>query len=318
MSSNSSSQWSNKNSPPLTAIAVATDHSEIAGTAAAWAVDLARERGAELYLVRAFDPTLPVLPVDGAVPMPPSLLTDLEDAAHNQLKKTAMELEERAGIPVKTIFGVGSAARCIIDMALQCNADVIVAGTRGLGGFGHALLGSTAERLVRYSPVPVITIHPDKIARRGNLKRILLPTDFSIHSQLAFDAARHILGVKPNDKESSIILLHAYHLPIEFTSLASAVPILPSYIADAAVTAQKSLQEVASELRDEGYDVETVASEGYPPEVIIQEACAYNAGVIAMPTHGYHGLKHMLQGSTAERVSHAADCPVLTVWMGDE
>jgi nucleotide-binding universal stress UspA family protein len=302
----------------LSAVAVATDHSEIAASAATWAAGLAKERGAQLLMVRAFDPTLPVLPVDGAVPMPPSLLTDLEGAARTQLTKAALELEGRTGIAVKTVFGIGSAARCIIDMALENKADVIVAGTRGLGGFSHALLGSTAERLVRYSPLPVITIHPDKIARRGNLKRILLPMDFSIHSHRAFEAARHVVGIQPNDGESSILLMHAYHLPIEFTSLASAVPILPSYIAEAAAAAQKNLQEVASELRDQGYNVETVASEGYPPEVIVQEAKANKAGLIAMPTHGYRGIKHLLQGSIAERVSHTADCPVLTVWMGDE
>jgi nucleotide-binding universal stress UspA family protein len=303
---------------PLSAIAVATDHSEIAASAATWAAGLAKERGAQLLMVRAFDPTLPVLPVDGAVPMPPSLLTDLEGAARTQLTKAALELEGRTGIAVKTVFGIGSAARCIIDMALENKADVIVAGTRGLGGFSHALLGSTAERLVRYSPLPVITIHPDKMARRGNLKRILLPMDFSIHSHRAFEAARHVVGIQPNDGESSILLMHAYHLPIEFTSLASAVPILPSYIAEAAAAAQKNLQEVASELREQGYNVETVASEGYPPEVIVQEAKANKAGLIAMPTHGYRGIKHLLQGSIAERVSHTADCPVLTVWMGDE
>jgi nucleotide-binding universal stress UspA family protein len=303
---------------PLSAIAVATDHSEIAATAATWAASLAKKRGAQLILIRAFDPTLPILPVDGAVPMPPSLLTDLEGAARNQLTQTAMELEERVGIPVKSIFGIGSAARCIIDLAMENGADVIVAGTRGLGGFAHALLGSTAERLVRYSPMPVITVHPDKIARKANLKRILLPMDFSIHNHRAFEAARHVLGIQPNDAESSVVLMHAYHLPIEFTSLASAVPILPSYIAEAAAAAQKNLQEVASELRDQGYDVETVASEGYPPEVIVQEAKANGVGIIAMPTHGYRGIKHMLQGSIAERVSHTADCPVLTVWMGDE
>ncbi len=303
---------------PLAAIAVATDHSETAASAALWAAELAKKRGAKLFLVRAFDPSLPVLPVDGAVPMPPSLLTDLEDAARSQLTQTAMELEERVGIPVRPIFGVGSAARCIIDLAMENGAEVIVAGTRGLGGFTHALLGSTAERLVRYSPVPVITIHPDKIARCGNLKRILLPMDFSIHSHRAFEAARHVLGIQPNDGESSILLMHAYHLPIEFTSLASAVPILPSYIAEAAAAAQKNLQEVASTLRDQGYNVETVASEGYPPEVIVQEAKANNVGLIAMPTHGYRGIKHLLQGSIAERVSHTANCPVLTVWMGDE
>jgi nucleotide-binding universal stress UspA family protein len=309
---------SQADSTPLSVIAVATDHSEVAATAASWAANLAKTRGAQLLLLRAFDPTLPLLPVDGAVPMPPSLLTDLEGAARIQLTQTAMELEERVGIPVKAIFGVGSAARCIIDMSLKNGAEVIVAGTRGLGGFTHALLGSTAERLVRYSPVPVITIHPDKIARRGNLKRILLPTGFTTHSENAFEAACHVLGLEPNDKDCSIILLHAYHLPIEFTSLASAVPMLPGYIADAVTNAQKRLQEDATQLRELGYNVETVASEGYPPEVIIHEAKAHNVGLIAMHTHGYHGINHILQGSSAERVSHTADCPVLTIWMGEE
>ncbi len=62
-----------------------------------------------------------------------------------------------------------------------------------------------------------------------------------------------------------------------------------------------------------GLRVETIAQEGYPPLVIEEAAREANADLIAMGTHGRSGLRHLLLGSTAQRVVQHAPCPVLTV-----
>jgi nucleotide-binding universal stress UspA family protein len=51
----------------------------------------------------------------------------------------------------------------IIEVASERGADLIVMGTHGRGGFSHAFLGSVAERVVRTSPVPVLTAHGDVV-----------------------------------------------------------------------------------------------------------------------------------------------------------
>jgi nucleotide-binding universal stress UspA family protein len=59
--------------------------------------------------------------------------------------------------------------------------------------------------------------------------------------------------------------------------------------------------------------VESVAREGYPPEVIVEAARELDVDLVAMGTHGRTGLRHLLLGSNAERVIEHAPCPVLTV-----
>ena len=66
-------------------------------------------------------------------------------------------------------------------------------------------------------------------------------------------------------------------------------------------------------LAGEATTVDTVAKEGYPPEVIADAARELEVDLIAMGTHGRTGLRHLLLGSNAERVIEHAPRPVLTV-----
>jgi nucleotide-binding universal stress UspA family protein len=91
------------------------------------------------------------------------------------------------------------------------------------------------------------------------------------------------------------------------------VPVAPRLFADAAEQARERLEEDAKRLRSVGVQVETIAQEGYPPLVIEEAARNANVDLIAMGTHGRTGLRHLLLGSTAERVVQHAPCPVLTI-----
>ncbi|MGB6995571.1 MAG: universal stress protein, partial [Thermoanaerobaculia bacterium] len=73
------------------------------------------------------------------------------------------------------------------------------------------------------------------------------------------------------------------------------------------------LDKFAEPLRRNGIEVNILAIEGYPPEVIVDQAEFLKVDLVAMGTHGRTGLSHVLLGSTAERVVQKAACPVLTV-----
>jgi nucleotide-binding universal stress UspA family protein len=62
-----------------------------------------------------------------------------------------------------------------------------------------------------------------------------------------------------------------------------------------------------------GVDSETVTRLGHPSEEIVAAAKDFDVDLIVLATHGHTGLKHLLLGSTAERVVRLAPCPVLTV-----
>ena len=140
------------------------------------------------------------------------------------------------------------------------------------------------------------------------IERILVPLDFSENTPALLEWAAHLA----EEHSSRIILLHAYHLPVEFQQLEGAY-LPPDFWASVRSEAEQQLGEHAETLRAGGLAVETAVCEGYAATVIIEEAARLDADLIVIGTHGLSGLKHLLLGSIAERVVQKAPCPVLTV-----
>jgi nucleotide-binding universal stress UspA family protein len=141
-----------------------------------------------------------------------------------------------------------------------------------------------------------------------DVKRILAPIDFSDNTPAILAWAAHLA----EEHEGSVILLHAYHLPVEFQQLEGAY-LPPDFWASVRSEAETAMEGHAAELRARGIGVEVVVCEGYAGTVIVEEAERRNADLIVIGTHGRSGLSHLLLGSIAERVVQKAPCPVLTV-----
>jgi nucleotide-binding universal stress UspA family protein len=140
------------------------------------------------------------------------------------------------------------------------------------------------------------------------VQRILVPLDFSRHADFVLEWATHLA----KEHSSRLLLLHAYHLPVEFQQLEGAY--LPQdFWASVKAEAEQNLQRYAEPLRAQGLAVDVIVREGYPATVIEQEATDQHADLIVIGTRGLSGLKHLLLGSIAERVVQKAPCPVLTV-----
>jgi nucleotide-binding universal stress UspA family protein len=140
------------------------------------------------------------------------------------------------------------------------------------------------------------------------VRRILAPVDFSDNTPPILEWAAHLA----EEHGSSVVLLHAYHLPVEFQQLEGAY-LPPDFWASVRAEAEESLSRYAKELTDKGIPAETAVCEGYAATVIVEEAARRDADLIVIGTHGRSGFKHLLLGSIAERVVHKAPCPVLTV-----
>ncbi len=156
----------------------------------------------------------------------------------------------------------------------------------------------------------MLAVHPDDLGRHRPIRTILVPTDFSEDAGNAIRTAHQLLA--PLEQDARLILIHAFNLPIEYTAYGT-IPTSFNYLQDAGLEAERLLQEAADGLAREGLTVETVAREGDPAMVIVEEAQARGADLIAMGTHGHGVLRHLLLGSTAERVVQHANCPVMTV-----
>ena len=140
------------------------------------------------------------------------------------------------------------------------------------------------------------------------LKRILLPTDFSDYSAAATKYACE-LAIRFH---AELHLLHA--LEIRSTTPAFGMGLaMPSYTHESQAAVEKAMTSVLdSEWPAERRVVRAIV-EGSPKVEIIQYARQHDIDLIVLATHGRTGLSHVLMGSVAEAVVRTAPCPVLTV-----
>jgi nucleotide-binding universal stress UspA family protein len=137
-----------------------TDFSEYASHALPYALDMARDHGAELHVLHVI-PT-PELAVQFDVAGPAfdaSLLLELEKAAQEQIEKVVPG-EARKELKVTCAVRRGAAFVEILRYAREVGADLIVLATHGRTGLRHALFGSVAEKVVRKAPCPVLSVRP--------------------------------------------------------------------------------------------------------------------------------------------------------------
>ncbi len=143
-------------------IVVGVDGSEHARRTLQWAVDEARLRKSVVIAVHAYTvPTLFVTPepILGAPPSipDPSLIERLEEAA---ARLVAEEIDQVASddVTIEARVVTGSAPDALLQAARE--GDLLVVGSRGLGGFKGLLLGSVSQQVVHHAPCPVVIVPP--------------------------------------------------------------------------------------------------------------------------------------------------------------
>jgi nucleotide-binding universal stress UspA family protein len=289
----------------LRTIVVATDFSDTAAAALAWAAETAREHRARIVVVHAatMAPSAPEY-----VQLPGSAYDEIRAAARGQLDALIAALEP-TGLPCSAELVVAPAVAGIVAAATRAHADLVVAGTRGRTGWKRLLLGSTAARLVRDAPFPVLTVHPADARHPRPVRAVLVATDFSDDAWRAAEAALRIVDTDP--QASRVVLLHVYRTALDAVPARAAA--YAARIRATSTAAQQSAADWAARLSRPGLTVEVRVHEGYPPETIVDEATELGVDLIAMGTHGRSALERLWIGSTAERVLPEAPCPVLTV-----
>ena len=142
-----------------------------------------------------------------------------------------------------------------------------------------------------------------------DMKKILVPSDFSEHSDKAFQWAQELA----TKWEAQILVVHVY-------SIAPPPPIMPGtavdltqYEASIRTDAEAKLRDFIAQPSIDSSRVEARIVMGYPFHEICQLAEQENIDLIVMGSHGRTGIRHVLLGSVAERVVRHAPCPVLVV-----
>ncbi|TYL38412.1 universal stress protein [Natronococcus pandeyae] len=132
-------------------VVVATDGSDSVNRAVDVALDLADRFDADVHALSVIDAS----EVDAS---PEQLRTELRTALETTADAALATVEDRTDAEVTTAVREGRPAAEICEYARDVDADVVATGTRGRHGENRLLLGSVAERVVRRSPVPVLTV----------------------------------------------------------------------------------------------------------------------------------------------------------------
>ena len=123
-------------------ILFATDFSDSSQQAADYAVTLAHLTDAKLHVLH--------------------VINELDEHQRVMIPREAFLVkfcrEQTEGLSTVTHAVVGAPFKVILEMGGKVNADLIVMGTHGRTGIEHVIVGSTAERVVRRSKIPVLTV----------------------------------------------------------------------------------------------------------------------------------------------------------------
>lgn len=290
----------------ITRLLLATDFSDEARRAEEYASALAASWQVPLSVMTVLE-FPPGMNPDYAVNK--QYLTDRMHDASTRLAEFK-ERTRRRGIVATTHIASGIPSERVIAAAQSEEADLLVVGTRGKSGLAHVLLGSTAERVIRSAPCPVLAVPRLKDDRSTEesicLKHILVPTDLSDCSLDALEYA----AVVARQSKASVELLHVLepvYYGLDFTfEHAGEREKKRKHIAQA-------LEDLSADFSKAGIIIKTCIRGGMPSDTILEYVQTSASDLIIMGTHGRRGLSHLVTGSVTEAVLRRGPCPVLAV-----
>jgi nucleotide-binding universal stress UspA family protein len=283
----------------MSKILAAVDFSGVSMNTAKFAHQLCSKTGASLHLAHVLEEA----PLDlyGGAGMY-RLESRWFSAAEKRLTAFAGKLGRRVKVSTEVVRAFGGVAAALTRGAIRERADWIVLATRGRGGVQRFLLGSVAERVVRTSSVPVLTVrNPPRFVR---LRRILVPVDFSPNS---VRSVRYALAMAKRFR-SEVELLHV--IDVAALPLYGKGAFTGSLVACGEKLMAKLLRRLSIRFAPA---TKIVSNSKSPAKEICKEARRWRADCIILFTHARSGYDRFMMGSEAEQVLRNSPCPVLTL-----
>lgn len=146
-------------------ILLPTDFSKISLSAAEYALALAEQYSAKIHLLHVLDKTPPILAIRSLDLSKEKIIDSIEKDAKMSLQECLVKIKHTKDIEILPVIRKGVDYEEIIKYAKEKKIDVIVIATHGRTGILHTLLGSVAEKVVRYAKTPVLVITPTSKAK---------------------------------------------------------------------------------------------------------------------------------------------------------
>jgi len=301
-------------------ILVPLDGSTFGEHALPLAAGLARRTGATLYLVHVHQ-IMPPESIAGVAIMD-SVDLHMRQDERAYLADAARRLRDAGPVSVETALMDGQVVPALREYAQQRLIDLVVMSTHGRGALGRFWLGSVADELMSELPRPTILVHPHEgkpdLRRQPELKTILVPLDGTPTAEQALEPAL-ALG-KVFDTRLTVVrviqpAVRPSYLPDGGTVLGlthSTLEEVKALQTRALEESRKYLNGVAADLAERGFAVNTrVLIDETPAAAILAEAEVGRADLIAVQTHGRHGLSRVLHRSVADKLVRGGVVPVL-------
>ena len=189
----------------------------------------------------------------------------------------------------------------IVDLVRKLQPDLTVMATHGRQGLAHLLLGSVTEKVVERVFRPVLCLREAEHGQRFPYRRILVPTDLSLASRLAFPMAASLARALGSD----VTGVHVIPSTPSSPTLSGMPPAEP-----AVIPSEAHLWKFFQTDFD-GVPLSAQVLRGAVWERIVHLARVEEADLIVMSTRGHDSLADHILGSTTERVVRHAPCPVL-------
>jgi nucleotide-binding universal stress UspA family protein len=285
-------------------IVVGVDGSDGAHHALAWAIGEAALHGADLHVVHAWAPPVPISEIGVMLnPIDPGpyeeaaqhVLDEVVDGARDVAEARSVALDARIvrGYPSTVLLG------------LLTDAQLLVVGSRGRGGLVGMVLGSVSQQCVHHARKPVAVVPPTAIL--PGAEDVVVGVDGSESSRAALAWAADEAAAR----DARLCVVKAWWDQVAVSPLGLPLPVPPG-----------GLHEQAERLLHEMVDG-TVARARRPPAVqllaVADEASralldrAQGAGLLVVGSRGRGGFAGLLLGSVSQRCLHRATCTVMVV-----
>ncbi|GAA4039328.1 universal stress protein [Nonomuraea soli] len=277
-------------------IIVGVDGSEASRAAVEWAADDACRTGEPLRLVHAVDRWPYQI---NRYPAPE--LTDWLTRGGEKILAQAEEIARvrQPHVEVSTALVEGPVALTLRDQAKDASA--IVVGSRGLGGFAGALLGSVSVHVAGHAHCPVVVVHADQGPVKG---LVVVGVDDSPECEPALEYAFGQAAMRG----ARVMAVHGWQLPMRLGSPELYIDMDEIRTAQHRVVTDR-LAAMAEKFPQ--VQVDEVVRNAHPVDVLVQASA--EADLVVVGSHGRGAVRSALLGSVSRGVLHHARCAVAVV-----
>ena len=267
------------------------------------AAELARASNATVHLVRVHAPVVTSVDIGFSLP---EFEGEIRQTELDYLASTARRFVTDSRVPTATQLLDGAIGPAIKEYVQRIGATLVVISTHGRTGLSRMWLGSTADWLMRFLPVPVLAVRPhdESWSRAPSLEHVLIALDGSPRAEAVIPAALRV--GRPVGARYTLLQV----VPTTVGELVSYATRSFPPVRDERRTmeimraAKRRLDAVAASMRRDpgGRDVTVeVVADDYVAEAILDRAQRHDVGLIALSSRG-RGASRLLVGSVADKV----------------